>query len=208
MSDSSLVNVILSRLRQAGYRDVATPFRVATVDFEFTAALRGSDGRALDLVLIVDTTTGEFGDRDSARVRQRVEALSRALDVTRSRYVVTLILAGAALGNDIEILAETCRVLYVDGLSIGADGKLADEEAGNQLDDRIRVLLPLTLPPPLVMSGDGSGPAMDQLERALPAVLHKDLLAAVFSASQQGEQAVMDAMASMLGAALVIEDEK
>lgn len=207
MSDSSLVNVILSRLRQAGYRDVATPFRVATVDFEFTAALRGSNGRALDLVLIVDTTTGEFGDRDSARVRQRVEALSRALDVTRSRYVVTLILAGAALGDEIEMLAETCRVLYVDGLSIGADGKLADEAAGNQLEDRIRVLLPLTLPPPLITKS-GSGPALQQLERSLSTALNKGLLAAVFSASQHGEQAVMDAMASVIGASLLMEDEK
>ena len=208
MSDSSVVNVILSRLRQAGYSDVATPFRVATVDFEFTAALRGSDGRALDLVLIVDTTTGEFGDRDSARIRQRVEALSRALDVTRSRYVVTLILAGAALGNDIEMLAETCRVLYVDSLSIGTDGKLADEAAANQLDDQIRVLLPLTLPIPLVISNNGGEPAMQQLERTLSNAVNKGLLSAVFSASQQGEQAVMDAMATVISAALVIEDGK
>lgn len=207
MSDSSLVNVILIRLRQAGYRDVATPFRVATVDFEFTAALRGSNGRALDLVLIVDTTTGEFGDRDSARVRQRVEALSRALDVTRSRYVVTLILAGAALGSDIEMLAETCRVLYVDGISIGSNGEFADEAASNQLDDMIRVLLPLSLPPPLITT-NGSGPALQQLERSLSTSLNKSLLAAVFSASQQGELAVVDAMASVIGAALVIEDEK
>ena len=207
MSDSSLVNVILNRLRLAGYRDVVTPFQVASVDFEFTAALRGSDRRALDLVLIVDTTTGEFGDRDSASVRQRVEALSRALDVTRSRYVVTLILAGAALGSDIEILAETCRVLYVDGLSIGADGNLADEAAVNQLEDRIRILLPLTLPPPL-FTKNGSAPALQQLELSLSTASNKDLLVAVFSASQQGEQAVINAMASVLGAALVIEDEK
>ena len=31
---------------------------------------------------LVDTTTGHYGDRDPDRVRQRVEALSRALDVT------------------------------------------------------------------------------------------------------------------------------
>jgi hypothetical protein len=95
----------------------------------------------------------------------------------------------------------------VDGLSIGADGKLADEAAGNQLEDRIRILLPLTLPPPLAMSENG-GPAMQQLERSLSTALNKGLLAAVLSASQQGEQAVMDAMASVIGAALVIEDEK
>ncbi len=49
---------------------------MASVDFEFTAALRGTAGRGLDLVLIIDTATGDHGDRDAAKVRQRVEALS------------------------------------------------------------------------------------------------------------------------------------
>ena len=204
MSDSPLVNVILSRLREAGYRDLTAPFQVATVEFEFTAALRGIDGRALDLVLVVDTTTGEFGDRDSARVRQRVEALSRALDVTGSRYVVTVILAGATLGKDIEALAETCRVLHVDGLRPSASGELADDAARDQLEDRIRVLLPLTLPPLLAATEDDSGPAMDQLMRTLPTSVDNALLAAVTNASQQGERAVTDAVASLLGAALEI----
>ena len=135
MSDSPLVNVIVARLREAGYRDLSAPFRVATVEFEFTAALRGNDRRALDLVLVVDTTTGEFGDRDSARVRQRVEALGRALDVTGSRYVVTAILAGAALGGDIEALTETCRVLHVDGLRLDSNGELEGDAARNRLED-------------------------------------------------------------------------
>ncbi|WP_428102949.1 hypothetical protein [Candidatus Rariloculus sp.] len=208
MSDSPLVNVILGRLREAGYRSLAAPFRVATVEFEFTAALRGSDRRALDLVLVVDTTTGEFGDRDSARVRQRVEALSRALDLTGSRYVITVILAGASLGTDIEALAETCRVLHVDGLQLDGNGALADGTARNQLEDRIRVLLPLTLPPPLVATEDGSGPAIDQLVRALPAGVDNALLAVVTGASQQGEQAVTDAMASVLDAVLLIEEKQ
>ena len=208
MSDSLLVNTVLDRLHEAGYRDLAAPFRVATVEFEFTAALRGNDRRALDLVLVVDTTTGEFGDRESARVRQRVEALSRALDVTGSRYVVTVILAGAVLGTDIEALAETCRVLHVDGLPRNGSGGLTDDAARNQLEDRIRVLLPLTLPPPLVVTEDGSGPAMDQLVRTLPDGVDNTLLAAVTGASQQGEQAVTDAMASVLDAVLLIEEEQ
>jgi hypothetical protein len=208
VSDSPLVNLLLRRLREAGYRDVATPFRVATVDFEFTAALLGSDGRAHDLVLVVDTTTGEFGDRDGGRVRHRIEALSRALDVTASRYVVTVILAGAALAGDIEALAETCRVLHVDGLSPSADGTLVDEAARNQLEDRIRVLLPLTLPPTLFVSEEGSGSAIDQLIRALPAGMERLLLDSVISASQKGEDAVTEAMASVLGAALEIREEK
>ncbi|MGG2324774.1 hypothetical protein, partial [Salmonella enterica] len=82
---------------------------------------------ALDLVLLVDTTTGEFGDRDGERVRQRVEALSRALDVTGSRYVVTVILAGAILAEGIEALSETCRVSQVEGITLDPGGTPLDE---------------------------------------------------------------------------------
>jgi hypothetical protein len=85
VSDSPLVQAIQERLRVGGYTDLPTPFKIASVEFAFTGAMRGRDGRALDLVLLVDTTTGDFGDRDGGRVRQRVEALSRALDVTGSR---------------------------------------------------------------------------------------------------------------------------
>ena len=207
MSDSPLVNVILGRLREAGYRDLAAPFQVASVEFKFTAALRGSNRRALDLVLVVDTTTGKFGDRDGARVRERISALNRALDVTGSRYVVTVILAGATLGQDIEVLAETCRVLHVDSLPLNANGEPADDAACNQLEDRIRVLLPLTLPSPLIVTESDSGPAMDQVARALSSEVDETLLTAVTTASQQGEQAVTDALASVLGAVLVIEEE-
>ena len=94
MSGALLVKGIVKRLVAAGYEPLPTPFRVASIDFEFTAALRGSEGRGLDSVLVVDTATGEHGDRDAARVRQRVEALSRALDITGSRYLLTVISCG------------------------------------------------------------------------------------------------------------------
>lgn len=206
MSASPLINVIAVRLREAGYRDLATPFRVATVEFEFTAAMRGSNGRALDLILLVDTTTGEFGDRDAARVRQRVEALSRALDVTGSRYVVTVILAGAALAGDIEALAETCRVLHVEGLALDDSGGPVDQVTRNQLDDRIRVLLPLELPDPVLPPEDAGGSAMQLLTRKLPAGVDRALLDAVMTASQHGESAVTEAMAAVMSDALRIEE--
>ncbi|MGA3952006.1 hypothetical protein ACI2TT_14685 [Ralstonia nicotianae] len=195
MSDSPLIQAIQERLRGAGYSDLSTPFKIAGVEFAFTGAMRGRDGRALDLVLLVDTTTGDFGDRDGARVRQRVGALSRALDVTGSRYVVTVILAGAVLAEGIEALSETCRVLQVEGAVLDDQGKPADEAVERQLDDRIRVLLPLTLPVPLAETQDGSGPAMAQLVRVLPAGTNKDLVDAVIAASSAGEQAVTDAAA-------------
>lgn len=205
MSGSPLIRAIQGRLRDAGYSDVSTPFKVAGVEFAFTAAMRGRDGRALDLVLLVDTTTGEFGDREDGRVRHRVEALSRALDVTGSRYVVTLILAGAVLVEGVEALSETCRVLQVEGIALDGQGKPASESAERQLDDRIRVLLPLTLPVPLAETQDGSGPAIEQLVRALPAGTNSALVDAVIAASTAGEQAVTDAVALVINGAFQIE---
>ncbi|GHF38469.1 hypothetical protein [Seohaeicola zhoushanensis] len=201
MSSSPLVHAIQERLREAGYSDLPTPFKVAGVEFAFTGAMRGRDGRALDLVLLVDTTTGDYGDRDGGRVRQRLEALSRALDVTGSRYVVTAVLAGAVLAEGIEALSETCRVLQVEGINLEDQGKPADDEAKRQLDDRIRVLLPLTLPPSVVEAQNGSGSAMDQLVRALPADTDAALLDALINASNDGEQAVTDAVALAIDSA-------
>lgn len=201
MTGSPLVLAIQERLRGVGYSDLSTPLKIAGIEFAFTGAMRGRDGRALDLVLLVDATTGDFGDRDGARVRQRVEALSRALDVTGSRYVVTVILAGAVLAEGIEALSETCRVLQVEGVPLDDQGKPADETAERQLDDRIRVLLPLELPVPLAEAQDGSGPAMEQLVRALPAGTTKALVDAVIAASSAGEQAVTDAVALMINSA-------
>ncbi|UYT58137.1 hypothetical protein OHI65_22870 (plasmid) [Brucella sp. MAB-22] len=193
---------------RAPYSDLPTPFKVAGVEFAFTGAMRGRDGRALDLVLLVDTTTGDYGDRDGDRVRQRLEALSRALDVTGSRYVVTAILAGALLAEGIEALSETCRVLQVEGISLDDKGKPSDDDAKRQLDDRIRVLLPLTLPLPMVEAQNGSGPAMDQLVRALPADSDTSLLDALINASSGGEQAVTDAVALAINSAFQPEPEE
>lgn len=206
MSTAPLVHAIQERLREAMYRDIATPFRMAGVEFDFTAAMRGNEGRALDLILIFDTTTGDFGDREGVRVRQRVEALSRALDVTGSRYVVTAILAGALLTETVEALAETCRMLQVEDIAIGANGRPADEAAMRQLEDQIRVLLPLRLPEAIAESQDGYGPALEQLVRAVPPT-NKAFLDLLIAASEEGEQAVTDAAGLFVGAPFQFDQE-
>jgi hypothetical protein len=208
MSNSPLVNAVQDRLRSAGYSDLSTPFRVAGVEFAFTGAMHGRDGRALDLVLLIDTTTGEFGDRDGDRVRQRVEALSRALDVTGSRYVVTAIFAGAVLAEGGEALAETCRVLHVEDISLDDNGKLLDDVAVRRLDDRIRVLLPLTLPLAGRDAQNGTGTAMDQLIRLLPPDTNPSLVDALINASDDGEQAVSDALAAEINLTFQVEPEE
>jgi hypothetical protein len=96
-------------------------------------------------------------------------------------------------------------VLQVEGVALNDEGKPADEIAERQLDDRIRVLLPLTLPAPLADTQDGSGPAMDQLARALPAGMEKALVDKVIAASSAGEQAVTDAVVLLINGAFQSE---
>jgi hypothetical protein len=202
-----LVGGLVKRLESAGYARLATPFRVASVDFEFTAALRGSDGRGLDLILIVDTATGEHGDRDAARVRQRVEALSRALDITQSRYVLTVILAGAALQGDVEALSATCRVLSVESISLDADDKPINAVAAEALDDQIRVLLPLDVRPDEGEETSANGDTVSELLAILPKSLDEELVRGLAAASLNGETAVTAALGRRLGEVLTLEED-
>jgi len=208
MITAPLIRAIHDRLRLGGYVDLPTPFSVAGVNFEFTAAMRGQNGRSLDIVLLIDTTTGDFGDRESARVRQRVEALSRALDITRSRFVLTVILAGAVLAGKIEALFETCRVLYVESLPIDAMGEPVDAHAKNLLEDRIRLLLPLDLPKPIAALEGVNGPALEQLVSTLASEVDANLLDSLIEASRSGEEAVTTAMANFISRALSVGEQQ
>lgn len=204
MNDTLLVNGLVKRLEVAGYTRLTTPFKVATVDFDFTAALRGSDGRGLDLILIVDTATGDHGDRDATRVRQRIETLSRALDITQSRYVLTVILAGAMLQGDMEALAATCRVLSVESASLDADGRPINVTVAEALDDQIRVLLPLDLGWDEADERTLKSDTMTELLATLPNTLDRELVDRLVEASVHGEEAVTQALGTRLGEVLTL----
>jgi hypothetical protein len=197
MTGSLLVSGVVKRLEAAGYQALSTPFKIASVDFEFTAALRGTAGRGLDLVLIIDTAIGEYGDRDAAKVRQRVEALSRALDITGSRYVLTVILVGASLRGDIETLSATCRVLTIEHASLDGEGRPSSDAAGEALDDHIRVLLPLDLRADDTADALESDP-VGELLSALPQTLDSRLVRSISQASISGEDAVTLALGKRL----------
>lgn len=202
MTSSPLIAAIRQRLNDAGYDDLPNPFRMAGVEFEFTGALRGRHGRALDLVLLVDTTAGSFGDSDGARVRARVQALSRALDVTSSRYVLTVVLAGATLPGDFEAMGDTARVLHVDTLPVDQAG-IPDLK---RLEDSIRVLLPLSIPQPA--DGEQGGTAQEQLEKALKNLVDAATIKTIMDAAQQGDEAVTTAIARLIDEALVGQERK
>lgn len=205
MSASPLVLAITNRLEEVGYAPVRTPFKVASVSFDFTGALRGSAGRNLDLVIVVDTTTGDFGDKEPVQVRRRIEALSRALDVTRSRLVLTVILAGAMMNAEVDALAAVCRVLVVEAMAVEIDGTPKDDLTKRHLDDRIRLLLPLEIPL-RNMTGDPEQTPMEKLLLAVPEEVDNVLAEAVIAASQEGDEAVTAAMSAVLDQALATED--
>jgi hypothetical protein len=204
MSDALLVRGLLRRLQGAGYNVLETPFRVASVDFDFTAALLGTEGRSLDLILIVDTATGEFGDRDAATVRQRIESLSRALDVTQSRYLLTVILAGASLATLIDSLSPICRVLTIETAALEADGQPSSDAAKEALDDHIRLLLPLDLQVNDDVEDIAPSDPILELMATLPPTLDQALLSGVADASARGEGAVTRVLGKRLGEVLTV----
>jgi hypothetical protein len=199
MSVSALVGATIARLEAAGYRRVPTPFQVASVRFDFTAVLQGQHGRGTDIVLIVDTSAGDHGDNSGARIHQRVEALSRALDVSRSHLVLTAVLAGAPLRTpDVDALSRLCRVLAVDRIRLDRHGRPATDDAAQELDDRLRILLPLT-----VEKAQGSvADALGELEKRLPPTVNREVAQKLIAASARGEGAVSKSIAELLEEAL------
>jgi hypothetical protein len=199
MTTSVLTTAIIKRLEAVGYRRLPTPFQVASVRFDFTALLQGPDARGFDRVLIVDTSVGQQGDNSGERTRQRIEALSRALDISGSRLVLTAILAGAPLpSTDVEALSHICRVLTVDAINPDATGQPATPEAARDLDDRLRVLLPLQLE-----SGqDAVADPVGEVEQQLSGMADKRLTQALLTASARGDRAVSRVLGDLLDAAL------
>lgn len=202
MSQSLLVRGLVRRLEQAGFSSLPTPFYAASVEFEFTATLRGSVGRSLDLILIVDTATGDYGDRDAASVRQRIQALSRALDVTQSRFLLTVILAGTSLANLVDALSPICRVLTIEDAALEPDGSPSNDAARDKLDDHIRLLLPLDLQLDELVEQSQPADPIAELLQALPAGIDQELLKGLSDASIRGESAVTRALGKRVGEVL------
>lgn len=143
MSGSALIDLLVSKLKTANYGAIQTPFAVANVAFSFEAAFVGHPPRSSDLVVIVDTSVTEEAMRIGERTKQKLQALSRALDVTGSNLVLTAILAGAILPpNQVDAISRICRVLAVN-----ENPELVPEQdrkaAWLDFEDRIRSLLPL-----------------------------------------------------------------
>ena len=133
MTISTPVTRVTNILKNAGYRELEVPFSIASIPFNFAAALVGTDKNP-DLIVVIDTVQ----DAD-IRARQKIDSLGRALDVVKSRRPVTAILTGPRPSDSvIEGMGRVCRVLPI--------GTPTGDSADQYIQDWLAVLLPLTLP--------------------------------------------------------------
>jgi hypothetical protein len=132
MTASQPVDRVVQRLAASGYAQLEQPVKVGGIEFEFAAILARPD--SLDLVVVADT----IADSDHDRMRRRVEALARALDVVHSRRTLTIVLVGVRPAPAItKRLARVARVL--------ATGTPTGARADQALEDALAVLLPLAV---------------------------------------------------------------
>jgi len=185
MTQSQPVTRVVGVLTHAGYRHRAAPLKIASVPFEFAALLLGSD-RANDLIIVIDTLVDS-----EERIRQKVEGLSRALDLVASRRPLTVVLVGPPPRPAIvEALGRVSRVLSV--------GTPTGDTAERFLADTLAVLLPLALP-------DASEAVVDpltEIRRHLPDDFDRNVIAPMFAAATGGSEAVKEALRELLEAPL------
>lgn len=136
MTTTTLVQEIVQLLiNSADYRELEMPIPMASIQFQFAAALVGAD-RIPDLVIVADTN-----EEPEQRIRQKILALARALDVVGSRRPLTVVLVGPRPSTAmLNAVSRVSRVLPV-GTDFGAN-------ADQTLRDWLSVLLPLQVPPP------------------------------------------------------------
>jgi hypothetical protein len=180
----TLVERILTILTDAGYRPLPRPFTVASLPFEFAAALVASD-KGLDLIVIVNLAS----DKDESSVIRRIQALARALDLAGSRRPLTAVLVGAD-ANDatVEALSQVCRVLPV--------GIPPDLSADQSLRDWLAVLLPLPELDELSALADWDA----ELSAQLPGKIDSMVIERFKKASHRNGEAVETEFAEMLRA--------
>jgi hypothetical protein len=180
MTTSDRVVEIL--VEEGGYRELPRPFKVGSLWFEFTHALVAGE-RANDLVIVIDLK----GDTADDAVIRKVLALTRALDVMRSKRPVTAVLtSGQPRSETVHSISKVCRVLPV--------GAPAGPDAVGAVRDWLSVLLPLTQPAAVETMLDWEG----DLRTTAPVAAKGELMDALIEAAPRGKSAVEVVLASTI----------
>ncbi|TBZ57122.1 hypothetical protein [Rhizobium leguminosarum] len=167
-------------VREGGYRQLPKPFKVGSISFDFTHALVAGE-RANDLVIVIELK----GDTVDDGVTRKVMALTRALDVMRSKRPVTAVLtSGQPRTETLQSISKVCRVLPV--------GAPSGPDAISVVRDWLAVLLPLTQPPAVDTLLDWEA----DLRAATAASAKGELMDAVIGAAPHGKEAVETVLAA------------
>lgn len=178
MTATTPVEKVAEVLGAANFRRVATPLRLAGIEFDIPAAFVGT-GTSSDLVLLVDTAFDS-----EIRIQQKVEGVARALDSMRSMRSLTTVVTGPRpRGLIIDALSRVSRVLP---LGVSNDG----HQDANVLN-WLAILLPLKLPEP----GEVTEDAVTEFANARAA---DPILMALIEASSQGSQEVERRMSTLI----------
>lgn len=180
MSTSDRVVDILTQ--EGGYRSLPKPFKIGSQLFDFTHALVAGY-RANDLVIVIELQ----GDTADDAVIRKVLALTRALDVLRSKRPVTAVLtSGQPRAGTVQSISKVCRVLPV--------GAPAGPDALDAVRDWLAVLLPLTQPPAVDTLLDWEA----DLRAAIPVAATGPLVEALVEAAPSGADAVEAVLADTI----------
>lgn len=99
---------------------------------------------------------------------------------------------------EVESVSRICRVLIIESLEVGADGAPATDAAKMNLDDCLRVLLPLQVDD----NGEAVADPIGELEGRLPQEIERQTKKILLAASAQGKTAVSVALGDLLTKAL------
>lgn len=189
MTDSTPVGLVTSALVGAGYMLLPDVLIVGGMKLDFSAALVNQNS-STELVLVADTAV-----EDEALLIRKINGVARALDVSRSRRSLTLVLVGPRPKTaTLESLGKVCRVLPLGSVT----GTNADIVVRNWLS----VLLPLTLP-------QADGLAINPLTQVgtLTASLDEPLQRLV-DVAVQGESAVRQGLHQLIDEASSAPEEQ
>jgi hypothetical protein len=187
MTLATPVERVVEILKGAGYRQLPLPLVVASIPFDFAAALVGT-GRAPDLIVVIDTM-----QEADLRTRQKIDSLGRAMDVAGSRRPLTAVLAGPRPDDPtLTALGRVCRVLPI--------GTPTGSGADRLLHEWLSVLLPLELPG----LGEAGAATSSELMQHLPNDLEPVVLSSLLEAAPYGEAAVRAALHKLIADVLIV----
>lgn len=177
MTTSERVVEIL--VQQGKYRKLEQPMKIGSLSFEFDHVLVATE-RANDLVIVTELK-GETSDKALIR---KVLAMTRALDVLKSKRPVTAVLtSGQASPETVQSISRVCRVL-----PIGTPSE------PNAVYDWLSVLLPISPPAPVETLVDWT----DDLRREIPKDAAGPLTDLLVKTAPLGKQAVEDVLADAI----------